>query len=94
VKIAFIIAQKEIMYICRTRRESLGSENGFFFGIYCLSQQRNREYDPEGFLCMRARVCVHVWVSCRHYAKRAFLMAVYSLTFQDDRRTIWPVFWS
>jgi len=45
-------------YICRTRRESLGSEIGFFFGISCLSQRRNREYDPEGFLCMRVCVCV------------------------------------
>jgi len=47
-------------YNCRTRRESLGSEIGFFFGIYCLSQRRNREYDPEGFLCMRVCVCVCV----------------------------------
>ena len=47
-------------YICRTRRESLRSEIGFFFGIYCLSQRRSREYDPEGFLCMRLCVCVCV----------------------------------
>jgi len=66
----------------------------FFFGISCFSQQRNREYDPKGFLCMRVCVCVRVWESCRHYAKRAFLMAVHSLTFQDDCRIIWPVFWS
>ena len=47
-------------YICSARRESLRSEIGFFFGIYCLSQRRNREYDPEGFLCMRVCVCVCV----------------------------------
>jgi len=53
-------------YICRTRKESLGSESGFFFGIYCLSQRRNREYDPEGFLCMRVCVCVCVRACGRH----------------------------
>ena len=42
------------------RKESLGSEIGFVFGIYCLSQRRNRDYDPEGFLCMRVCVCVCV----------------------------------
>jgi len=48
-------------YICRTRRERVSEvKEGFFFGIYCLSQQRNREYDPEGFLCMRVCVCVCV----------------------------------
>jgi len=47
-------------YNCRTRRESLGSEIGFFFGIDCLSQRTNRKYDPEGFLCMRVCVCVCV----------------------------------
>jgi len=52
--------------MCRTRRESLGSESGFFFGIYCLSQRKNREYDPEGFLCMRACVCVFVRACGRH----------------------------
>ena len=31
-------------YICTTRRESLGHERVFFFGIYCLSQRRNREH--------------------------------------------------
>ena len=30
------------------------------FGIDCLSQRRNREYNPEGFLCMS--VCVYVCV--------------------------------
>ena len=45
-------------YICRTRRESLRSESGFFFVICCLSQRRIKEYDPEGFLCMRVFVCV------------------------------------
>jgi len=53
-------------YICRTRRESLGSASGFFFGIYCLSQRRNREYHSEGFLCMRVCVCVCVRACGRH----------------------------
>jgi hypothetical protein len=44
--------------MCTTRRKSLGNERDFFFGIYCLSQRRNREYDPEGFLSMS--VCVYV----------------------------------
>ena len=54
-------------YICRTRRESLGSESGFFLGIYCLSQRRtDREYDPEGFLCMRVFDCVCVRACGQH----------------------------
>jgi len=57
-------------YICRARRESLASESGFFFGIYCLSQRRNREYDPEGFLCMRVCVCVCVR-ACGRYVGTA-----------------------
>ena len=32
-------------YICTTGRKSLGHER-IFFGIYCMSQRRNREYDP------------------------------------------------
>ena len=51
-------------YICRTRRESLRSESGFFLGIYCLSQRGNREYDPEGFLCIIA-ACVCLCVCAR-----------------------------
>jgi len=47
-------------YICTTRKESLEHERVFFFGIYCLSQRRNREYDPEGLLCMSVCVCVCV----------------------------------
>jgi len=93
-------------HICRTRRESLGSEIGFFFGIHCLSQWRNREYNPEGFLCMRLCVCecVRACGACRYYTKRAFWWpSTPSLSAkpcagtwfpQDDRRTIWPVFWS
>jgi len=47
-------------YICTTRRESLGNEHDFFLGIYCLSQRKKREYDPEGFLYMS--VCVYACV--------------------------------
>jgi len=61
-------------YICTRRRASLGHERVFFLGIYCLSQRRNREY-------VSVCVCARVWVTCNHYARRAFLMAVYSLTF-------------
>jgi len=43
----------------------------------------NREYDPEGFLCMSVcvYVCVRAWAICSQYTRRAFLMAVHSLTF-------------
>jgi len=72
-------------YICTTRRKSLGHERVFFFGVYCFPQRRNREYDPEGFLCMSVCVCVcvcaRVWATCSHYTRLAFLKAVHSLTF-------------
>jgi len=61
--------------------------NTFFFCVYYLSQQRNREYDPEGFLCKSVCVCVCVcaraWATCSYYARpgRAFLMVIHSLTF-------------
>ena len=73
-------------YICTTRRESLGNEGDFFFGIYCLSQQRYREYDAEGFLrieCVCLCVCACVWGTCCQYTRGAFLMAVHSLTFSQ-----------
>ena len=71
-------------YICTTRRDSLGNERDFFFSIYCLSQWRYREYDPEGFLCFECVClceCARVWTTCSQYTRRAFLMAVHSLTF-------------
>jgi len=75
-------------YTCTTRRKSqasLGHECVFFFGIYCLSQWRNWEYDPEDFLCKSLCVCVCVrarlWATCSNYAWWAFLMASHSLTF-------------
>jgi len=52
-----------IMWSCTTRRKSLRNERDFFFGIYCLSQRRNREYDPEGFLYVN--VCVYVCARAR-----------------------------
>ena len=72
------------MYFCTTRRESLGHERVFFFGISFLSQRRNREYVPGVFciwVCVCVCVCARVWATCSHYARRAFLMAVYSITF-------------
>ena len=94
-------------YICRTRRESLGNEIGFFFGIYSLSQRRNREYDLEGFLCMRVCVCVYVRACGRPVGTTPSKPSWWPFTFwllakprggtwvpQDDRRIIWPVFWS
>jgi len=74
---------KIVRIIDTTRRESLGHERVFFFGIYCLTQRRNREHDPECLWCMSVRVCVcaHMWMTCSHYARRAFLMTVHYLTF-------------
>jgi len=51
-------------YICTTRRESLRNERNFFF----VSQRRNKEYDPEGFLCMSVCVCACVRACGRHIA--------------------------
>ena len=48
--------------MCTTRRESLGNQRDFFFGIYCLSQRRNRKYDPQGLGFLYMSVCVHVCV--------------------------------
>ena len=45
-----------------------------FLVFIVLSQRRNREYV---LVC----VCARAWVTCSHYARRAFLMAVHSLTF-------------
>jgi len=82
-------------YTCTTRRERLGHKRDFFFCMYHLSQQRNREYDPDSFLCRGVCVCVcvctHVWATCSHYARRAYLMAIHSLTFtQTSCRYIHP----
>ena len=65
--------------ICTTMKGSLGNERDFFFGIYCLSQRRCREYDPEDFSCIECVclcVCARVWATCRQYTRQAFLMGL------------------
>jgi len=37
-------------YICSIKRESLGSEIGFFFGIYCFVTTKKQGIQPRGFL--------------------------------------------
>ena len=47
------------IYLYNKQKESsLGHERVVFFGIFCLSQRKNWEYDTEGFLRMSVCVCV------------------------------------
>jgi len=67
-------------YICTTRRESLRNERNFFF---CVTKKK-QGIRPRGFFvyeCVCLCVCARVWATYSHYAKRAFLIVVHSLTF-------------
>ena len=81
------------IYLQNKERESRKWKAVSFLVFIVCHNKETGNTTQRVFLCMRVCVC-RVWASCRHYAKRAFLMAVHSLTFQDDRRINWPVFWS
>ena len=48
------------------KEERVSEVKSISFWYYCLSQRRNREYDPEGFLCVRVCVCVWARACGRH----------------------------
>ena len=48
------------IFVEKEERVSEVKSVSFLVFIVCLWQRKNREYDPEGFLCMRVCVCVCV----------------------------------
>jgi len=69
------------IFVPQGERVSEMNAISFLVFIVCHNEETGNKTQLVFCVWVCLCVCVRVWATCSHYAKRAFLMAVHSLTF-------------